>query len=340
MKVLFIGGSGIISTASTALAVERGLEIWLLNRGRSATPAGVKVLTADIGDAAAARAALEGHMWDAVVQWIGFGPEAVERDIALFRGRTKQYVFISSASAYQKPAAHYLITEQTPLVNPYWDYSRKKIACEERLMRAYREEGFPAVVVRPSLTYGDTQVPLVMNSWPKSWTAVERMRRGAPVIVPGDGNSLWTVTHNSDFALGLVGLLGKDAAVGEAFHITSDEVLTWNDIFLQTARAAGVEHPRLTHIASDFLTVCLPDSIGTLYGDKAVSSVFDNTKIRGMVPDFRPRVRYAEGIQRTIAWFDEDPARQQIDAEASAVWDKLIGAYEEGLARARERFAR
>lgn len=340
MKVLFIGGSGIISTASTALAVERGLDIWLLNRGRSAVPSGVKSLTADLGEAEAVRAALEGHEWDAVVQWIAFNPAAVERDIGLFRGRTKQYVFISSASAYQKPAEHYVITEKTPLVNPYWEYSRQKIACEERLMQAHGEEGFPVTIVRPSLTYGDTQVPLVMNSWAKSWTAVERIRQGEPVIVPGDGNSLWTVTHNSDFALGLVGLLGKDAAIGEAFHITSDEVLTWNDIFLQTARAAGVESPRLVHIASDFLTACLPDSVGTLYGDKAVSSVFDNSKIRSVVPDFRPRVCYAEGIKRTIAWFEADAARQQIDTEASAMWDKLIGAYEEGLARARERFAR
>lgn len=339
MKVLFIGGTGIISTASTALAVDRGLEIWLLNRGRSAPPPGTRSLVADLGDATAAREALKGHEWDAVVQWIAFTPEAVERDLELFRGRTKQYVFISSASAYQKPAGHYVITEKTPLVNPYWEYSRKKIAGEERLLRACREEGFPGAIVRPSLTYGDTQVPLVMNSWQKSWTAVARMRQGQPVIVPGDGNSLWTITHNTDFALGLVGLLGREAAIGEAFHITSDEVLTWNDIFLQTAKAAGVESPRLRHIASDFITACLPDAVGMLYGDKAVSSVFDNAKIRSLVPDFRPRVRYAEGIQKTIAWFDADPARQQIDAEASASWDKLIRAYDEGLEKAQAQFA-
>lgn len=340
MKVLFIGGTGLISTASTALALQQGIDLWLLNRGQSAPlPAGAKSLTADLGDRAALQTALAGHTWDAVVQWVGFVPADIERDLALFRKRTKQYLFISSASAYQKPVTHYLITESTPLANPYWDYSRQKIACEERLLRAVRDDDFPAVIVRPSLTYGDTQVPLAINSWEKSWTAVDRMRRGLPLIVPGDGSSLWTITHNTDFAQGLVGLLGHAQAVGHAFHITSDEVLTWNQIYRQTAEAAGVDAPNLVHIATDFITACLPDQQGGLEGDKAVSAVFDNTKIKRFVTGFVARTRFAEGIRRTVAWFDAEPARRQIDATATTAWDKLIAAYERGLAAAKKDFS-
>lgn len=340
MKVLFIGGTGLISTASTALALRQGIDLWLLNRGQSAPlPAGAKSLTADLGDPAALQTALAGHTWDAVVQWVGFVPADIERDLALFRKRTKQYLFISSASAYQKPVTHYLITESTPLANPYWDYSRQKIACEERLLRAVKEEDFPAVIVRPSLTYGDTQVPLAINSWEKSWTAVDRMRRSLPLIVPGDGSSLWTITHNTDFAQGLVGLLGHAQAIGHAFHITSDEVLTWNQIYRQTAAAAGVDAPNLVHIATDFITACLPDQQGGLEGDKAVSAVFDNTKIKRFVPGFVARTRFAEGIRRTVAWFDAEPSRRQIDAAANTAWDKLIAVYERGLAAAKKDFS-
>ena len=340
MKVLFIGGTGLISTASTALALQQGIDLWLLNRGQSAPlPVGAKALTADLGDPAALQTALAGHTWDAVVQWVGFVPADIERDLTLFRKRTKQYLFISSASAYQKPVTHYLITESTPLANPYWDYSRQKIACEERLLRAVREEDFPAVIVRPSLTYGDTQVPLAINSWEKSWTAVDRMRRGLPLIVPGDGSSLWTITHNTDFAQGLVGLLGHAQAIGHAFHITSDEVLTWNQIYRQTAEAAGVDAPNLVHIATDFVTACLPDQQGGLEGDKAVSAVFDNTKIKRFVPGFVARTLFAEGIRRTVAWFDAEPSRRRIDAAATAAWDKLIAAYEHGLAAAKKDFS-
>lgn len=339
MKVLFIGGTGVISTASTALALERGWELWLLNRGQGApAPAGARRLTADVNDPAAIRTALDGHQWDAVVQWIAFTPADIERDLALFRGRTRQYVFISSASAYQRPVEHYLITEATPLANPFWEYSRLKIASEERLLRGWREEQFPGVIIRPSLTYGETLVPLVLNSWRQSWTLVERMRRGQPVIVPGDGTSLWTLTHNTDFAVGLTGLLGRAETLGEAFHITSDEVLTWNQLFRQTARAAGVEEPRLVHIASDFIAACLPDKTGTLLGDKASSVVFDNSKIKRFVPEFSARTTFAEGIRRSIAWFESDPARQQIDVAVNAICDKLIAAYERGLAAARREF--
>jgi len=339
MKVLFIGGTGIISTASTRLAAERGIEMTLLRRGQHAVdlPESVRTITADIHDEAAAAKALGTERFDAVVDWTVFTTAQLERDIRLFRERTDQYIFISSASAYQKPVGHYLITESTPLANPYWQYSRGKIACEERLMKAYREEGFPATIVRPSLTYGDTQIVLAVNSWQKSWTVIDRMRRGKRVIVPGDGTSLWVITHNSDFAQGLVGLLGHRQAIGHAFHITSDEVMTWDQFYRITAQAAGVE-ARIVHIPSDFLSACIPDNLGSLTGDKSVSVVFDNTKIKRFVPGYCAKVPYAQGVKRTIEWFDADPSRKQIDEEADAAWDKIINAYEDGLFAAVRQF--
>ncbi len=250
--------------------------------------------------------------------------------LSLFEGKTRQYIFISSASAYQKPLSYHLITEDTPLANPFWDYSRNKIACEERLLRAYREYGFPCTIVRPSLTYGDTQIPLVINSWQLPYTAIARMRQGKPLIVPGDGTSLWTITHNSDFAKGLVGLLGHQQAIGHAFHITSDEVLTWDQIYAAAAAAAGVE-AKIIHIASDFIVACLPDMTGSLVGDKSGSAVFDNSKIKRFVPDFCATTPFARGIAQTQAWFEADPARQRIDIEADQQWDRLISAYQLGL---------
>jgi len=341
MKVLFIGGTGIISTACTELAAERGIEVTLLNRGRHAAvvPAGVKTVAADIEDGAAVSGALGGASFDAVVDWIAFEPAHVERDIALFRGRTRQYIFISSASAYQKPVSHYLITESTPLANPYWDYSQQKIACEDRLMRAYREEGFPITIVRPSLTYGDTQIALAINSWAKSYTAVDRMRRGKPVIVPGDGSSLWVITHNTDFAKGLVGLLAREQTIGHAFHITSDEVMCWDQWYRVTAEAAGAE-PRLVHIPSDYIAACWPEARGGLLGDKAASVVFDNTKIKRFVPEYCATVPFTQGIRRTMAWFDAEPARRQIDGDADVRWDGLIEAYERGMLEAVRGFRR
>jgi nucleoside-diphosphate-sugar epimerase len=335
MKVLFIGGTGNISIAATRLAAERGIEVTLLRRGQrvASLPADVRTVMADIADGAAVAAALGTQSFDAVVDWIAFTPADIERDIQLFRDRTRQFVFISSASAYQKPCGHYLITESTPLANPYWQYSRDKIACEERLMKAYREEGFPITIVRPSLTYGDTQIVLAVNSWQKSWTAVDRMRRGKKVIVPGDGSSLWVITHNSDFAQGLVGLLGHRQAIGHAFHITGDEAMTWDQFYQITAQAAGVE-AKIVHIPSDFITACMPEELGNLTGDKAVSVVFDNSKIKRFVPGYCAKVPFVQGIQRTIDWFDADPGRQQIDEQANAAWDKLIGAYESGLGEA------
>jgi nucleoside-diphosphate-sugar epimerase len=338
MKVLFIGGTGNISMAVTLLAAARDIELTLLRRGdRSADlPAGVQSIFADITDEAAVEKALDDQHFDAVVDWIAFTPDQIERDIRLFRGRTNQFVFISSASAYQRPVGHYLITESTPLANPFWQYSRDKIACEERLMMAYREEGFPITIVRPSLTYGDTQIVLAVNSWQKSFTAIDRMRRGKKVIVPGDGSSLWCITHNSDFAKGFVGLLGHRQAIGHAFHITSDEVMTWDQFYRITAQAAGVE-AKIVHIASDFLGACSPDEIGSLTGDKSSSVVFDNSKIKRFVPEYCATVPFAEGIQRTIEWFDADASRRVIDHEANDQWDKIIEAYEAGLVEAQRR---
>jgi nucleoside-diphosphate-sugar epimerase len=339
MRVLFIGGTGIISTACARLAAELEIDLTLLTRGRHTTelPRGVNTLEADIEDPAAVAHALAHRTFDSVVEWIAFKPEHIERDLDLFRGRTGQYVFISSASAYQKPPADFLITESTPLANPYWDYSRDKIACEERLMRAYREEGFPITIVRPSLTYGDTQFPIAVNSWARSYTAVDRMRRGKKVIVPGDGSSLWVITHNTDFAKGLVGLLGHPQAVGQAFHITSDEARTWDQYYQMVAAAAGVE-ARIVHIASDFIAACMPDKLGGLIGDKAVSVVFDNSKIKRFVPGYCATVPFARGIRRTMEWHDADPARRQIDEAANAAYDAILGAYERGTAEALRHF--
>jgi nucleoside-diphosphate-sugar epimerase len=339
MKILLIGGSGTISRAVTQQALAAGHDLWLLNRGRRRAVDGARVIVVDLTDAAATRAALRGHTWDVVVQFIAFTPADIRRDLELFRDCARQYIFISSASVYQRPLGHYLITESTPRANPHWEYSRLKIAAEHELEAAHETTGFPSVIVRPSLTYGEDMVPLVLNASGKGWTLIDRLRRGAPVIIPGDGTSLWTITHNSDFAAGLLGLCGQAAANGHAFHITSDEVLTWNQIFAQAADAAGAQAPRFVHIASDYVIACAPAVEGTLLGDKAVSCVFDNTKIKRFVPGYCAKTRFADGIRRTIAWFEADPARQQIDEATNQRWDKLAAAYERGLAQARAEFA-
>jgi nucleoside-diphosphate-sugar epimerase len=339
MKVLFIGGTGIISTACTRLALQRGMSLTLLTRGQHATeyPDGAETVHADINDAPAVSRALGDRQFDAIVNWIAFTSADIERDLELFRRKTRQYIFVSSASAYQKPCTSYLITESTPLANSHWDYSRNKIACEERLLKAYREEGFPATIVRPSLTYGENLIPLVINSWERSYTVVDRMLKGQKVIVPGDGSSLWVITHNTDFAKGFVGLLGHEQAIGHAFHITTDEVLTWDQLYRTVAAAVGVE-PRIVHIPSDFMVACLPDMEGTLIGDKSVSVVFDNTKIKRFVPDYVATTRFAQGIRQSLAWFDADPRRKLIDAKENAIWDQLIESYETGLTQAVKRF--
>jgi nucleoside-diphosphate-sugar epimerase len=335
MRILLIGGTGIISTACTELAVALGHDVTVLNRGLRAPAAGIRSLVADVQNESSMAAALEGKTWDAVVNFLAFGSDDVARDIARFKGKVGQYFFISSASAYQRPVRNYLVTESTPLVNPLWEYSRSKIAAEETLLRAHREFGFPCVTIRPSLTYGQSQITLAVNSWAKSYTAVDRMRKGLPVIIPGDGTSLWTITHNTDFAKGLVGLFGNPQASGHAFHITSDEVMTWDQYYTAVAHAAGVENPNFIHIASDFIATCAPAMKGSLLGDKVTSVVFDNSKIKRFVPGFVCTTPYAVGIARTMAWFDADPARRQTDDTANALYDRIVNAYQVGLEAAR-----
>jgi nucleoside-diphosphate-sugar epimerase len=312
------------------LAVECGSDLFILNRGQSRRhdiPAGATALRGDIrNDPDGVARLLQGHHFDAVVDWVAFTADHIEQDIRVFAGKTRQFVFISSASVYQKPPAHYLITEATPLANPHWQYSRDKIACEERLMREFRERGFPATVVRPSLTYGPSLIPLALGSWQQPWTIIDRMKRGLPVVVPGDGTSLWTVTWNGDFAKGLLGLLGREQFAGLTFHITSDEVLTWDQIHHEAAHAIGVE-PRIVHIASDWIVARHPEWEGSLLGDKSHSAVFDNSRIKRFVPDFICTVPWAEGARRSIAWFEADPARQTIDDEHNRKLDALIAAY-------------
>lgn len=334
MKILFIGGTGVISSACSELVLARGHELFLLNRSVSKklpVPESASVL---IGDVYTEESRLAGiladHRFDAVVDFIAFAAPDIERDLRLFRGRTNQFVFISSASAYQKPVRNYLITEKTPLENPYWEYSRNKIACEDRLMQAYREEGFPVTIIRPSHTYGPTQIPFGVSSWMHPWTVVDRMKRGQKVIVPGDGTSLWVLTWNADFAKGLVGLLGKDRAIGEAFQITSDEVQTWDQIHLEAYRALGLK-PNLIHIPSDLIAMYNPHSLGSLVGDKANSVVFDNSKIKRFVPDYSCEVTWAEGVRRSLAWFESQPQFQTIEEEMNTTWDRIIAAYEKAF---------
>lgn len=338
MKILFIGGTGIISTACAELGVQRGMDITLLNRGKRKTIPGTKQIITDISDVAATKDALGDTRWDVVVDFISFLPEDLEKRLDIFRGKTNQFIFISTAAAYQKPSIDYLITESTPLVNPFWPYARDKIACEDFLMGEHRDSGFPVTIVRPSFTYDETVIPLSFNSWTHPYTAIHRMRKGLPVIIPGDGSSLWQLTHNADFAIGLVGLLGHQASIGHALHITTDEVLNWNQIYEATAEAAGVDNLNAVHITSDFIAACLPDEIGGLHGDKASSQVLDNSKIRRFVPDFVATRRYRDGIKRSIAWYDADPARQRIDEEFDSNLDRLVRAYSEGLQRAQTQF--
>lgn len=338
MKVLFVGGTGIISTACSRLAVEKGLQVTLLNRSRSGSIPGCAQVVADINDEPAALAALGDSTWDVVVDFLTFTPEQLRSRLRVFAGRCGQYVYISSASAYQKPPSNFLITESTPLANPFWDYSRNKIACEDLLVAANREQGLRMTIVRPSFTYGQSVFPVAMNSWARSYTVVDRMRRGLPVIIPGDGLTLWTVTHNTDFAVGLVGLLGHQGALGQAFHITSDEVLTWRQIYEATAAAAGVDKPNLVCVPTEVIVSLNPGYAGPLYGDKVNSMVFDNSKIKRFVPEYRAVTPYARGITRTVAWYDAEPARRLVDEEANREYDRLLSAYRAGLDAARRAY--
>jgi nucleoside-diphosphate-sugar epimerase len=325
MRVLFIGGTGIISSACSRLAIERGIDLYLFNRGnttRREAPEGARVLHGDIRDRGSAQEALGKHTFDAVVNWIAFTPEHIQTDLDLFSGRTGQYIFISSASAYQTPPGSLPVTESTMLDNPFWQYSRNKIACEEMLVRAYRESKFPMTIVRPSHTYDRTLLP-----FEGGYTVIGRMRQGKKVVVPGDGTSLWTMTHHKDFAKGFVGLLGLPAAIGDAIHITSDEWLSWNQIHEILACAAGTE-ARLAHIPSELIAAYDPDWGAGLLGDKAHSMIFDNSKIKRLVPDFRAEIPFARGAEEIMAWYDADPARQVIDEHVDRLMDELIAKYE------------
>ncbi len=325
MKVLFIGGTGLISTAVSRIAVDQGIDLTLLNRGtRPPVLHGARVLNADIHQPRSVAAALNDQEFDVIVDWIAYNPDDIERDLELFRGRVGQFVFISSASAYQKPPTSYLVTESTPLDNPYWQYSRDKIASEHRLMRAYRDEGFPATIVRPSMTY-EHSLPIALGGW-GTYTLADRLLRGEPIIVHGDGSSLWVVTHADDFARGLLGLLGEERALGEAFHITSDEVLTWNQIYEEIAAALGVE-PRIVHIPSEFIAAVAPQMEGSLFGDKTWSVVFDNSKIKEFVPEFEATIPFRDGIRNTMAWFAAKKDRRTVDNAVNAELDRILAAY-------------
>jgi nucleoside-diphosphate-sugar epimerase len=325
MKVLFIGGTGNISVSVSKLAVARGFDLYLLNRGHQpVTIPGARTLHADMTLLAQVQEAVGSHHFDVVVDWIAYHVPEVERDLALFRNQCGQYIFISSASVYQKPLTHPVITESTPLANPYWQYSRDKIDCEERLLRAYREEGFPVTIVRPSHTY-DTRFPVAVGNW-ASYIIPKRMVEGKPIVVHGDGTSLWTLTHAEDFAKGFVGLLGHPQAIGQAFHITSDFVLTWNQIYTQLGDALGVK-PTLVHIPSEFIACVDPETGAGLIGDKMWSVLFDNSKIKRFVPDYVARIPFHEGIRRTLAWYQADERRMQVSVEDDARIERILSAY-------------
>ena len=331
-KALFIGGTGTISTAITRKVAKDGeWELWLLNRGNRSDilPREVKVINADINDEEDVARKLEGTEWDCVCDFIGFVPAQVERDYRLFKGRTRQYMYISSASAYQKPVPSPWINEGTALANPYWQYSRDKIACEEFLMKKYREEGYPVTIIRPSHTYDERSVPLGVHGRNGSWQVLKRMLEGKPVIIHGDGTSLWTMTHNSDFAKGFTGLMGNLHAIGTAFQITNDETLTWNQIYTTIADVLGVEL-KPYYVASDYLAATSDyDLTGSLIGDKACSVIFDNTKLKRAVPGFTPSVRFEQGIRMTIENVLAHPSLQKEDPEFDAWCDRVIEALEE-----------
>jgi nucleoside-diphosphate-sugar epimerase len=331
VKILFIGGTGLISSACSEEVVMHGHELTLLNRklsGKYSVPGSAQVLAGDVHGSETSLTNLLGSThFDVVVDWIAFTPDDIERDIRLFSRKVGQFVFISSASAYQKPPSHYLITEETPLGNPFWEYSRNKIACEERLMQEYRQNGFPVTVVRPSLTYGPSQIPLCVGSWQHPYTIIDRIKMGRKIIIPGDGTSLWVLTWNGDFAKGLFGLLGNPEAIGQAYHITSDEVLTWNQIYQEVGRAVGMSLD-VVHVPSELITAFDPGSVGSLIGDKVNSVVFDNRKIKQLVPDFICTIPWSEGVRRAIAWHEADPLRCSIDEEANKLWDWIIHSFE------------
>lgn len=321
-SILFIGGTGVISATAAERAVALGHRLTILNRGRSTRPVpeGVETLRADVRDVSAVREALAGREFDAVADFITYKPDQAKASLDLFAGHTGQYVFISSASAYQKPPTRLPIRESTPLKNPFWQYSRDKIACEELFYEAYREQDFPLTVVRPSHTYDRTKIAMVGG-----WTDIHRMRAGLPVMVHGDGTSLWTLTHSRDFAKAFVGLLGRPQAIGESYTITSDEYLPWNQIYQLFARAAGVPEPELVHVASETIAAHSDELGPNLLGDRSHSVVFDNTKIKSLVPDYCATIPFADGAREIVDWYDANPGLQVVDQQFMDLSDRLTG---------------
>ncbi len=340
MRALFIGGTGTISAAVVErLAKDPAWEVWVLNRGnrKEAVPEGVRQITADINDEADVTAKLGDLVFDSVCEFIGFQVSQVERDYRLFRGRTGQYIYISSASAYHKPAAGYVVTEGTSLANPYWQYSRDKIACEEFLMKKYREEGFPVTIVRPSHTYDERNIPVGVHGKNGFWQVIKRMREGKPVLIQGDGSSLWTLTFNSDFAVGFTGLMGNENAVGEAFQITGDETLTWDQIHRIIADALGVKL-NAYHVATEYLAAVGDqygyDFTGSLAGDKSVSVVFDNRKLKRLVPQMKTSVSFRQGVRIALDYVLSHPEEcQKEDPEFDAWCDRVVAALETAKAK-------
>lgn len=330
MKALFIGGTGNISLEVSKLAIQRGWELYLLNRGNRALPEGAHSITADITDEAAVAELIRDMQFDVVADFIAFVPSQIERDIRLFGDNTRQFIFISSASAYQKPPAHYVITEGTTLANPYWQYSRDKIACEELLLTEYRRSGFPITIVRPSHTYGDGYIPFALNGKKGVWQVLDRILKGKPVLIHGDGTSLWTVTHSSDFAKAFVGIMGNRAAIGESIHITSDEALSWNEIYDCVGAALGCEVKKV-HVSSDFLAACDPEFFGGLLGDKAHSVVFDNSKVKRLVPDYVATTRFETGVKKSVDHYLTHPELQVPDEAFDRFCDNVVSAQREAL---------
>lgn len=332
MKALFIGGTGTISTAISHLAIEKGWELYLLNRGNKpeSVPDGARVIQADISDTVQVSKLISDMEFDVVADFIAFVPEHVERDIALFSGKTRQYIFISSASAYQKPLPHYLISESTPLANPYWEYSRNKIACEERLMKEYRTKGFPVTIIRPSHTYSETSIPLAVHGKGGSWSVIDRILKGKPVLIHGDGTSLWTLTHSRDFAKAFCGIMGNPAAIAEPIQITSDEALTWDQVYDRIGDALGVKVKKY-HVASDFLIACNPGYTGPLTGDKSNTVIFDNQKIKRLVPEYVATIRFDQGIRWSIQTLLSHPELQVSDQEFDNFCDRVIEVQEKAI---------
>lgn len=334
MKVLFIGGTGTISMAISKLVLQKGWELWLINRGNRNGVAGLEkahFINADINDEKKVCDALNGMFFDVVCDFIGFVPEQIERDYRIFKDKTEQYMYISSASAYQKPCANYLISEKTPLANPFWEYSRNKIACEELLMKHYREDGFPVTIIRPSHTYDERSVPLGVHGNKGSWQVVKRIKEGKPVIIHGDGTSLWTLTHNSDFAKGFVGLMGNIHAIGDAVQIMSDETVTWNQIYECIAKTLGVKL-KAVYVSSSYLAANSKyDFTGSLIGDKANSVVFDCSKLKSLVPDFVATKRMDEGIKETVEYVLAHEECQIEDLEFDEWMERVIRNVELGI---------